>query len=329
MSLIKINQKAYESNLKIIAEKIGSFSRLICVFKDNAYGHGAKILAPIASTLGVNFIAVKNEKEAYELEDFFDNILILSHHPHGKENSKFIYALNDIDKINAYQNDTRIHLKIDTGMRRNGVCVEDLNEALLKIKCSALKLEGIFTHFAGADEMDASFFIQREKFSKAKDIAKQIYKNLIFHSHNSPALFRAVKIPEDELCRTGLAQFGYGDESLKKVLSLYAHRLSHRELQIGQSVGYGGAFSATEKIKIATYDLGYADGLFRYDGKGDLLLANKQKILGKISMDSFSCQDFGKEICVFDNADVWADFFNTINYEILVKLHPDIPRVLV
>ncbi|EAK1416645.1 alanine racemase, partial [Campylobacter coli] len=49
MSLIKINQKAYESNLKIIAEKIGSFSRLICVFKDNAYGHGAKILAPIAS----------------------------------------------------------------------------------------------------------------------------------------------------------------------------------------------------------------------------------------------------------------------------------------
>ncbi|EIC9872368.1 alanine racemase, partial [Campylobacter coli] len=255
--------------------------------------------------------------------------LILSHHPHGKENSKFIYALNDIDKINAYQNDTRIHLKIDTGMHRNGVCVEDLNEALLKIKCSALKLEGIFTHFAGADEMDASFFIQREKFSKAKDIAKQIYKNLIFHSHNSPALFRAVKIPEDELCRTGLAQFGYGDESLKKVLSLYAHRLSHRELQIGQSVGYGGAFSATEKIKIATYDLGYADGLFRYDGKGDLLLANKQKILGKISMDSFSCQDFGKEICVFDNADVWADFFNTINYEILVKLHPDIPRVLV
>ncbi|EAI6914500.1 alanine racemase [Campylobacter coli] len=329
MSLIKINQKAYESNLKIIAEKIGSFSRLICVFKDNAYGHGAKILAPIASTLGVNFIAVKNEKEAYELEDFFDNILILSHHPHGKENSKFIYALNDIDKINAYQNDTRIHLKIDTGMHRNGVCVEDLNEVLLKIKCSALKLEGIFTHFAGADEMDASFFIQREKFSKAKDIAKQIYKNLIFHSHNSPALFRAVKIPEDELCRTGLAQFGYGDESLKKVLSLYAHRLSHRELQIGQSVGYGGAFSATEKIKIATYDLGYADGLFRYDGKGDLLLANKQKILGKISMDSFSCQDFGKEICVFDNADVWADFFNTINYEILVKLHPDIPRVLV
>ncbi|HHE9931788.1 TPA: alanine racemase, partial [Campylobacter coli] len=286
MSLIKINQKAYESNLKIIAEKIGSFSRLICVFKDNAYGHGAKILAPIASTLGVNFIAVKNEKEAYELEDFFDNILIFSHHPHGKENSKFIYALNDIDKINAYQNDTRIHLKIDTGMHRNGVCVEDLNEALLKIKCSALKLEGIFTHFAGADEMDASFFIQREKFSKAKDIAKQIYKNLIFHSHNSPALFRAVKIPEDELCRTGLAQFGYGDESLKKVLSLYAHRLSHRELQIGQSVGYGGAFSATEKIKIATYDLGYADGLFRYDGKGDLLLANKQKILGKISMDS-------------------------------------------
>ncbi|EOI0504192.1 alanine racemase [Campylobacter coli] len=329
MSLIKINQKAYENNLKTIVSKVGDFSRLICVFKDNAYGHGAKILAPIAKALGVNFIAVKNEKEAYELESFFDNILILSHHPHGKENPKFIYALNDMDKINTYQNNTKIHLKIDTGMHRNGVCIENLSEALLKIKSSALKLEGIFTHFAGADEMDASFYIQKEKFSKAKDIAKQIYDNLIFHSHNSAALFRAVKIPEDEFCRTGLAQFGYGDENLERVLSLYAHRLSHRELQIGQSVGYGGAFSATEKIKIATYDLGYADGLFRYDGKGDLLLANKQKILGKISMDSFSCQDFGEEVCVFDNANIWADFFKTINYEILVKLHPDIPRVLV
>lgn len=329
MSLIKINQKAYENNLKTIVSKVGGFSRLICVFKDNAYGHGAKILAPIAKALGVNFIAVKNEKEAYELESFFDNILILSHHPHGKENPKFIYALNDMDKINTYQNNTKIHLKIDTGMHRNGVCIENLSEALLKIKSSALKLEGIFTHFAGADEMDASFYIQKEKFSKAKDIAKEIYDNLIFHSHNSAALFRAVKIPEDEFCRTGLAQFGYGDENLERVLSLYAHRLSHRELQIGQSVGYGGAFSATEKIKIATYDLGYADGLFRYDGKGDLLLANKQKILGKISMDSFSCQDFGEEVCVFDNANIWADFFRTINYEILVKLHPDIPRVLV
>ncbi|EDO6595495.1 alanine racemase [Campylobacter coli] len=329
MSLIKINQKAYENNLKTIVSKVGDFSRLICVFKDNAYGHGAKILAPIAKALGVNFIAVKNEKEAYELESFFDNILILSHHPHGKENPKFIYALNDIDKINTYQNNTKIHLKIDTGMHRNGVCIENLSEALLKIKSSALKLEGIFTHFAGADEMDASFYIQKEKFSKAKDITKQIYDNLIFHSHNSAALFRAVKIPEDEFCRTGLAQFGYGDENLERVLSLYAHRLSHRELQIGQSVGYGGTFSATEKIKIATYDLGYADGLFRYDGKGDLLLANKQKILGKISMDSFSCQDFGEEVCVFDNANIWADFFKTINYEILVKLHPDIPRVLV
>lgn len=329
MSLIKINQKAYENNLKTIVSKVGDFSRLICVFKDNAYGHGAKILAPIAKALGVNFIAVKNEKEAYELESFFDNILILSHHPHGKENPKFIYALNDIDKINTYQNNTKIHLKIDTGMHRNGVCIENLSEALLKIKSSALKLEGIFTHFAGADEMDASFYIQKEKFSKAKDITKQIYDNLIFHSHNSAALFRAVKIPEDEFCRTGLAQFGYGDENLERVLSLYAHRLSHRELQIGQSVGYGGTFSATEKIKIATYDLGYADGLFRYDGKGDLLLANKQKILGKISMDSFSCQDFGEEVCVFNNANIWADFFKTINYEILVKLHPDIPRVLV
>ncbi|EDO8085604.1 alanine racemase, partial [Campylobacter jejuni] len=95
MSLIKIDQKAYEYNLRHIAKKIGSFQRLICVFKDNAYGHGAKLLAPLAKNLGVSFVAVKSEEEAREIEEFFENILILSHRPHGNENSRFIYALND------------------------------------------------------------------------------------------------------------------------------------------------------------------------------------------------------------------------------------------
>lgn len=328
MSIIKIKQKAYENNLKLIAEKAGNFSKIICVFKDNAYGHGAEILAPIAKAVGVKFIAVKNEIEANKLKQYFENILILSHIPNGDEKTEFTYALNEISKLENYKKNTKIHLKIDTGMHRNGVCIEDLKFALEKIKKSSLKLEGIFTHFLGADENDASFFVQKENFEKAKLIAKEYFKDLIFHSHNSAALFRS-KLPQDELCRVGLVQFGYGNEKLEKVLSLYAHKISQRVLKEGQSVGYGGAFVAKEDLKIATYDLGYADGLFRYNGKGELRLANKKLVLGKISMDSFSCEDMGEEVCVFDNADIWAEFFGTINYEVLVKLHPNIPRVLV
>ena len=75
--------------------------------------------------------------------------------------------------------------------------------------------------------------------------------------------------------------------------------------------------------------VGYADGLFRYDGYKELRLANQNKILGTMSMDSFSTLDVGDEVCVFDDARVWAKYFNTIEYEILVKLSKDIRRVWV
>ena len=110
-------------------------------------------------------------------------------------------------------------------------------------------------------------------------------------------------MPQDEMCRVGLVQFGYGNEGLKKVLRLYAHKLSSRVLEKGQSVGYGGAYVANEPLQIATYDLGYADGLFRYDGKGQLKLANGKEMLGKMSMDSFSCEDSGEEICVLNECE--------------------------
>ncbi|TQR34582.1 alanine racemase [Campylobacter sp. MIT 99-7217] len=332
MAIIKLNQKAYKHNLCQIASKAGGFKRLICVFKNNAYGHGVKLLAPIAKELGVCFIALKNEREALEFEDFFDHILILSHIPNGKENPKFIYALNDIKNLALLKKGTRIHLAIDTGMHRNGVKLQDIKEAFDEAKKLGLRIEGIFTHFLGSDEMDASFFVQRQKFNEAKKIASSISETkLTFHACNSSALFRSQALEKDELCRVGLAQFGYAQFSsnLKKVLSLYAHKLSSRVLQAGQSVGYGGKFCAKEAMKIATYDLGYADGLFRFDGKGKLRLANGAFLLGKMSMDSFSCEDFGEELCVFDDANVWAEFFHTIDYEILAKLSPFIPRVLV
>lgn len=327
MSLITLDSNAYKHNLSYIATRAGGYDKLICVFKDNAYGHGICLLAPVAKACGVNFVAVKDENEAYLLEKYFDNILILSHRPIGNENLNFIYALNDPSSVSKFKKNTRIHLKIDTNMHRNGIDVNGL-ENFLKELCH-LNLEGAFTHFMSADELDASYFTQKYNFQKAKKIIKNFTQNaLTFHSFNSSALFRG-KMPQDEMCRVGLVQFGYGNEGLKKVLRLYAHKLSSRVLEKGQSVGYGGAYVANEPLQIATYDLGYADGLFRYDGKGQLKLANGKEMLGKMSMDSFSCEDSGEEICVLDDANLWADFFHTINYEILVKLNANIKRVLV
>lgn len=330
MPQIKIKQEAYKHNLEQIALKAKGIKNIICVLKDNAYGHGAKLIAPLAKSLGVEFIALKNEKEALELQTMFENILILSHRPNGKENEAFIYAINDIKDIHKFKQGTKIHIAVDTGMHRNGIKLNELEKAFKLICEYKLQLLGAFTHFSNADEMDASFFVQKELFKQAKSKLNALsQKKLCFHSYNSAALLRCDCLPEDELCRVGLVQFGYGNETLKKVLSLHAFKLSSRALLKGEALGYGRTFIALKDMQIATYDLGYADGLFRCDTQEKLCLADGTKLLGRISMDSFSCEDKGDEVCVFDDAEIWAKAFKTISYEILVKLHPNIPRVLI
>lgn len=337
MSKIHLSQKAYIHNLEQIAKKVGSKDRVILILKDNAYGHGATILGKKANELGFNFCATKNEREANELKSIFKDILILSHIPNGDESTKFIYAPNDIKAIQNIKNGTRIHLPINTLMNRNGIGLNEIDDAIELIQKKELVLEGAFTHFRASDELNADYFIQKQKFQIAKQkISEYCYKFNInkpaFHSHNSAALER-LNESSDEFVRIGISQFGYSQFNtslnLKPVLSLWADKISERILKAGSAVGYGAKFTAKNDMRIATYDLGYADGLFRYNGDGDLPLANKNLILGKMSMDSFSSKDAGDSVCVFDDARVWAKFFNTIEYEILVKLSPHIKRIWV
>ncbi|EAI4322681.1 alanine racemase [Campylobacter fetus] len=337
MSKIVLSKTAYIHNLTQISNKIGSKERIIAVLKDDAYGHGAVLMAGIASDFGIKWACVKSIDEAIEISSFFKNIIILSHIPNGKENDEFIYAINDLSGLEVIKSGVRVHLAIDTMMHRNGISISEIKTAFDIAKNRSIKICGAYTHFRSSDEMSGDYYVQKDNFLKAKIKLRSLFKESgvdkpMFHSHNSAAIERTNGF-EDEFVRAGIVQFGYSqfDESLnlKRVLSLWADRISKRVLKTGQSVGYGGVFTAKKDINIATYDLGYGDGLLRYNGKGDLHLANGEKILGKMSMDSFSCADFGDQICVFDDARVWAKFFDTISYDILVKLSSKIKRVVV
>ncbi|MBE2984920.1 alanine racemase [Campylobacter sp. RM9344] len=334
MSEIRLNKSAYTHNLTQICNKAGGKERVILVLKDNAYGHGALLIAPVAKEFGIKFCAVKNEKEAHEIGEFFDKILILSHIPNKNESQNFIYGINDIYALNSVKDGTRIHLAIDTIMHRNGLCIDELDSAFDVILSKNLKLEGAYTHFRASDEMNADYFVQKQKFSEAKVKILAFCDKFrllkpIFHSHNSAGVERFSDM-SDDMVRVGIAQHGYAQFNdslnLQPVLSLWAQRISQRVLKAGQCVGYGAKFCATSDINIATYDLGYGDGLLRYTGDGDLTLANGKRLLGKMSMDSFSCENCGEMVCVFDDANVWAQFFNTINYDVLTKLSPFIDR---
>ncbi|MCI6988143.1 MAG: alanine racemase [Campylobacter sp.] len=340
MSLIELDKKAYFWNLDILSKKAGGADKIIAVLKDNAYGHGARLVASMAREFGIKFAVVKNEREAYEIDEFFDEILILSHIPTGLESQKFTYAINDLSQISKLKKGTKVHIALDTLMSRNGIKFADLQTTLDEIQKYGLILRGAYTHFRCADEIGGDFFTQKQNYIKAKLALKTLAKDqginsLVFHSCNSAATQRS-EIIDDDFIRVGIAQFGYEQfnsisfgKSLKPVLKLYADKISQRVLKKGEKIGYGGVYEASENIDIVTYDLGYGDGLFRCDKSINPLLAGGKLILGKMSMDSFSSPDYGKRVCVIDDARMFAKAFHTIEYEILVKLSPFIKRVII
>lgn len=335
MSEILLDKSAFLSNLTKISQKLGGKEKIMLIAKDNSYGHGSTQIAGIAREFGIKKAVVKSEMEAEQISEFYDEILILSHIPTGCEKPDFSYAINDMSHFSKIKNGSRVHIGVDTLMHRNGILPEQLDDALRLVRENHLNLGGFYTHFRASDEIGSDFFVQRENWRNFKISAQKKCKNLgfnvVFHSCNSAAIERSEEF-SDDFARVGMAQFGYFQFNeilgLKPVLSLYADRISSRLLKKGERVGYGGVFEAPCDILIATYDLGYGDGLLRYNGKGDLRLGNNEKILGKMSMDSFASKDAGERVCVFDDARVWARFFNTIEYEILVKLSANIKRTV-
>ena len=148
-----------------------------------------------------------------------------------------------------------------------------------------------------------------------------------FHSANSAALFRT-GIESDEFARVGIALYGYIEYDevfdmppLKPVLSLWARRIATKKLKSGERVGYGGQFEADRDMVVSTYDVGYADGIFR-----SMRQTAAGPILGRVSMDSIVVEGDREEICVFDDAKKVAKELGTISYEVLVKLHNNLLR---
>jgi alanine racemase len=133
----------------------------------------------------------------------------------------------------------------------------------------------------------------------------------------------------------GISAYGYNelpqpfDEVvLKPVMTLHAQKVSSRVLKAGERVGYGGDFTATEEMKVSTYDLGYGDGWFRADSVKPFVTAEGLPILGRVSMDFISLSTDKKEVCVMDDAQAAAKAFGTISYEIMTTLSEKIERTI-
>jgi alanine racemase len=139
MAYIILNKNNFFNNLDIIAKSTKGRDKIALVLKDNAYGHGLLEMAHMAKEYGVKRAVVRTCQEADKIENFFDYILVLGEIPASKSD-KIRYTINDVDSISRFPNGTKVELKVDTGMHRNGIAMSEIEIAFSKIKEAKLSL---------------------------------------------------------------------------------------------------------------------------------------------------------------------------------------------
>lgn len=341
MSKIVIYKENLINNLQIITDHVKKKDKIAAVLKDNAYGHGLVEIATICSEFGIKRAVVRRLKEAESIKSMFNEVIVLGELPHNHLlDKKISFAINSLSDIDRLPKASTLHLKVDTGMHRNGIDSDRLEEALEKIVSHNHTLQGVFTHIKEGDELSSALFWQKKNFSTIKSMvvefcnAKSISRPL-FHSLNSSGLFRTKDL-EDDFARVGIAMYGYlewdeifGQKGLKPVMELRANKIATRRLKKGARIGYGGVYRADREMVVTSYDVGYGDGFFRASENVRASIEDGREILGRVSMDYLSLEGDDDEVILFKDAKRFAKQFNTISYDVTTKLSPTIKREVV
>ena len=338
MAYITLNKNNFLSNLDIIAKQTKSKDKIALVLKDNAYGHGLLDVAKLAQESGIKKAVVQLEEEALTIKDFFEYVLILADTPKNLSEN-FCYTINELQAIKKFPKSTRVELKVNTGMNRNGIEMSELKAAFSLIQKQGLKFEAVFTHHGCADELNDFYKIQKQNFATVQRNSKELSKefgvdDLRYHSCNSAALFRDDDFSED-MARVGVAAYGCLElpfsslaPKLKPVLSVYAKRISTRKLIDGSCVGYGASFKACKNCVVSNYDFGYGAGFLR-SCSGSYKTPEGVALLGRISMDNSSFLSQDEELLIFHDAREVAKLAGTISYEVLTSLKSHLQRKII
>ena len=332
MSFCLIDSAKFKHNIDLVSKYIDT-DKIAFVIKNNAYGHGLINMAQLAKENGIKHAVVINYDEANIIKDLFDTILVLSDIPSESIHENIHISINDLDSIVKIPKGSKVELKIDTGMHRNGIQIGQLDEALKHIELRGLLLKGIFTHFADPFKSD-SIFLQKKLFDKIRKKVNDmdVGDDIRFHCSSSPGVFR-IDNNEYDMVRVGIALYGYVDlpddmesPDLKPILSLWAEKISTRNVVKGGKVGYGGVFIAKDNMQISTYDIGYGDGFMRLDESKVAKISDGRDILGRVSMNNLAIAGNDQEICIFDNVRELSRVHNTISYEILCRINNNIEK---
>jgi len=368
LTWLEIDSKAIEFNIQQFRKAIGAGKLLMPVIKANAYGHGFFEVAKICfANKNVDKICVVNLQEALSLvkNGFTQKQIIILSFFELEENLliqaikyKIAFPIYNIesaivlDKAAKKMGDSAIvHIKIDTGASRVGILPAELDRMVEQIQnLKNIRVEGVFSHFASS-ETDSEF--TKKQITTFKNCIKKIEDKIGEVKIKHIACSAATILHKDarfNAVRLGLSMYGlYPSNSTKKkiklksVLKWVTKIMQTKIVQAGTKIGYGGSFVTKRKTTVSILPVGYWDGYDRGLSNNSQVLIRGKKcpVVGRICMNMMIIDTTGVKTRLGDQAvligtqgkqqitaDELADRIKTINYEIVDRINPLLPRIV-
>lgn len=367
----EVDLDAIWENMVHMKENIAENTKILAVIKTDGYGHGGVPIAKMLEQLDFMFgYAAATYEEAHVLREagVKKPILILGYtFPYcyeeliREEIRPAVYRRDTVEELAAAAvkvgQKAKVHIKVDTGMGRIGITPDEEGLEFVRFLMGhpELEVEGIFTHFAKSDEEDkTSAYHQLALFQNFIDrIQTELGLTIpVKHCSNSAAILEMPQANMD-MVRAGITTYGlYPSEEVSKdivplraAMSLYSHIVYCKTIHAGQSVSYGGLFTAQKDTRVATIPVGYGDGYPRsLSGKGYVLIRGKKApILGRVCMDQFMVDISeipgvmeGDKVTLLGvdgteriTAEELGELSGRFNYEFVCDLGKRIPRVYI
>lgn len=359
-----ISKSALAHNVSQV-KKLSPNAQMCVAVKAEAYGHGLVEVTKILESLGVYWFAVSILEEAIKLRKagVVADILVLGgldkQQAQWYAKHNIVATAPSIEKLHILnstaqteQKNIRVHIKVDTGMGRLGVQwnrIERFARQLSSFK--NITIEGLYTHFAQADENTDFSKIQLNRFEHAQSVLRQYGVNPpIIHTSNSAGIIKKLDA-SNNMVRPGLMVYGISpipefQKNLKPVLSLVSKIAFVKTLLKGDVIGYGSTYTVQEEYeRIATIPIGYGDGISRMlSNNGHVLIRGKKyPIVGRVCMDQLMVS-LGKDGVGYNGDEVVfigsqqnqtitaediAQQTQTIPYEVLTSISGRVPRVYI
>lgn len=383
-SRIEISRAAYRANLDLLRSVVSPDCAISSVVKGNAYGHGIPNIVKLAEDWGIRHFSVFQASEAKAVLDAStagSAVMVMGFLSPDEldwavanDVSFFVFDLDRLRRARAAAQRTgksaRVHLDVETGMNRIGLSKSELDAAIHELHAAPhdLVLEGLCTHYAGAESEGNHLRVQRQIVvfeERARQLAEAGLRPQIRHTACSAATFSYPQTHLD-LVRVGIAQYGlwpsqetrmrfllqHEEENgepvpdpLRRVMRWVSSVLSVKTVEAGEFVGYGRSYLATRRQRIAAIPVGYAQGFPRVlSNLGYVLVRGRRApVAGRVNMNLTTVNvteiptvKAGDEVVLIGrqrreeiSVGWFGDITQMLNYEVLVRIPQDIPRVIV